>query len=150
MEKEICRDPILLAGKSTPAGKEDIPIADDLADTLKKNADRCVGMAANMIGIRKRIIVFVENAPDGGTPAGRKAAAPVYTEMFNPEILSAKEPYETEEGCLSLDGIRKTKRFRTVKVRWQTRDGQTRIKTFTGFPAQIVQHEIDHLNGVLI
>ncbi|MCQ2425653.1 MAG: peptide deformylase [Lachnospiraceae bacterium] len=150
MEKEICRDPILLAGKSTPAGKEDIPVADDLTDTLKKNADRCVGMAANMIGVRKRIIVFVENAPDGDTPRGGKTAVPVYTEMFNPEILSAKEPYETEEGCLSLDGVRKTKRFRTVKVRWQTRDGQTRIKSFSGFPAQIVQHEIDHLNGVLI
>ena len=127
-----------------------MPGADDLTDTLKKNADRCVGMAANMIGVRKRIIVFAENAPDGDTPRSGKTAAPVYTEMFNPEILSAKEPYETEEGCLSLDGVRKTKRFRSIKVRWQTRDGQTRIKTFTGFPAQIVQHEIDHLNGVLI
>ena len=93
-------------------------------------------MAANMIGVSKRIIVFWD---DGA-----------FAEMFNPEIIGRKEPYETEEGCLSLDGVRKTKRYKTIKVRWQTRQMQTRIKTFTGYTAEIIQHEIDHCDGILI
>ena len=136
MVRQIVHDPIFLAQKSAPAGAEDLPTADDLLDTLRANADRCVGMAANMIGTTKRIIVF----DNGGTPM----------EMLNPEILSAKDPYETEEGCLSLAGSRRTKRFRSIKVKWQTRGLQVRIKTFTGWTAQIIQHEIDHCNGILI
>lgn len=136
MVKEIIHDPIFLAQKSKPATAEDIQIADDLADTLKANADRCVGMAANMIGVSKRIIVFDDDGK--------------YSEMFNPEIISGKEQYETEEGCLSLSGTRKTKRYKTIKVKWQNRMFQYRIKNFTGWTAQIVQHEIDHCNGILI
>ena len=136
MVREIIHDPIFLAQKSSPATAEDIPTADDLTETLKANSERCVGMAANMIGVTKRIIVF----EDGGH----------ITEMFNPELLSTKEPYDTQEGCLSLDGVRKTKRYRTVKVRWQNRQFQTRIKTCTGWTAQIIQHELDHCNGILI
>lgn len=136
MVKTVIRDPILLSQKASAATPDDICVADDLADTLKANAERCVGMAANMIGVTKRIIVFF----DGN----------VCTEMFNPELLSAKEPFETEEGCLSLDGVRKTKRFRTIRVRWQNRQFQTRIKTFSGWTAQIIQHELDHCNGILI
>ena len=136
MVREIVRDPVYLAQKSVPATAEDFSIADDLRDTLLANADRCVGMAANMIGVAKCIIVFSED----GT----------ISEMFNPEIISAKEPYEAGEGCLSLTGTRKTKRYRTVKVRWQNRQMQTRLKNFTGFTAQIIQHEIDHCRGILI
>ena len=136
MIREIIHDPIFLAQKSAPATAEDVSVADDLLETLRANADRCVGMAANMIGESKRIIVF--------------DAEGVYAEMFNPEIIGRKEPYETEEGCLSLDGVRKTKRYKTIKVRWQTRQMQSRIKTFTGFTAQIIQHEIDHCDGILI
>ena len=136
MERPMIHDPIFLAQPSAEATMEDIPTADDLMDTLRANADRCVGMAANMIGISKRIIVFADG--------------PEYREMFNPEILKKTGPFETEEGCLSLTGRRKTTRYRTVKVQWKTREGQTRIKTFTGWTAQIIQHEIDHCNGVLI
>lgn len=134
--KEIVHDPIFLAQKSAVATEEDIHIADDMLDTLRANADKCVGMAANMIGSLKRIIVF----DDSGT----------YTEMFNPEIISFKEQFETEEGCLSLSGVRKTKRYKSIKVKWQNRSFQPRIKTFKGWTAQIIQHEVDHLNGVLI
>ena len=136
MIRPLVRDPIFLAQPSLPASEADICAADDLMDTLKANADRCVGMAANMIGVSKRIIVF----QDGGD----------WSEMFNPEILARKDCYAAEEGCLSLDGVRKTKRYRTIKVRWQNRAMQTRIKTFTGWTAQIIQHEIDHCNGILI
>lgn len=136
MIKEIMHDVIFLAQKSKPAEKADVSVADDLLDTLTANADRCVGMAANMIGVNKRIIVF-DN--EGKT-----------MEMFNPEIISAKDRYETEEGCLSLSGVRKTERYRTIKVRWQTRQFQTRIKNFSGWTAQIIQHEIDHCEGKLI
>ena len=136
MERPMIHDPIFLAQPSADATMEDIPTADDLMDTLRANADRCVGMAANMIGISKRIIVFADGQE--------------YREMFNPEILKKTGPFETEEGCLSLTGRRKTTRYRTVKVQWKTREGQTRIKTFTGWTAQIIQHEIDHCNGVLI
>ena len=137
MVKEVIHDPIFLAGKSIPAVKEDVEVAKDLLDTLIANKDGCVGMAANMIGVHKRIIVFDHE----GT----------YMTMFNPEILKKSGPYNTEEGCLSLlGGPRPCKRWQTIKVRWQTADFQTRIKTFTGWSAQIIQHEIDHCDGILI
>ena len=136
MIKPIIRDVIFLAQKSVPATPEDLGVAEDLRDTLTANADRCVGMAANMIGVSKRIIIFDDDGK--------------YTVMFNPEILKFSTPFETEEGCLSLDGVRKTKRYKTIKVQWQTAEFQTRIKTFTGWPAQIIQHEVDHCDGILI
>ena len=137
MVKEVVHDPILLAGKSEPATVEDIQAARDLMDTLLANKDGCVGMAANMIGVRKRIIVFDNES--------------AYMTMFNPEILKMSGPYDTEEGCLSLlGGPRPCKRYQTIKVKWQNEKFQTRIKTFTGWTAQIIQHEIDHCNGILI
>ena len=137
MVKEVVHDPIFLAGKSELATKEDLQVAQDLLDTLIANKDGCVGMAANMIGVRKRIIVF-DNA---GT----------YMTMFNPEIIKKSGPYETEEGCLSLlGGPRPCKRYKPLKGQWQTAEFQTRIKTFTGLAAQIIQHEIDHCDGILI
>ena len=137
MVKELVHDPILLARKSAPAGAEDLETARDLLDTLTAHKEGCVGMAANMIGVCKRIIVF----DNEGT----------YMTMLNPEILSCSGVYETEEGCLSLlGGPRKTKRFQKIKVRYQNLQLQTRIKTFTGWTAQIIQHEIDHCNGILI
>lgn len=137
MIKELIHDPILLSIKSEAATIEDLQVAQDLSDTLIAHKDGCVGMAANMISVRKRIIAF----DNGGT----------YTVMFNPEIIKKSEPYDAEEGCLSLlGGPRKCKRYRTIKVRWQTADFQTRIKTFTGFTAQIIQHEVDHCDGILI
>ena len=137
MFKKIIHDPIFLSLKSEVATKEDLQIAEDLLDTLTAHKDGCVGMAANMIGVHKRIIAF----DNDGT----------YMVMFNPEIIKKSEPYETEEGCLSLlGGPRKCKRYKSIKVQWQTADFQTRIKTFTGFTAQIIQHEIDHCDGVLI
>ena len=137
MVKEIEHDPILLGIKSEPATKKDLQIAKDLLDTLIANKDACVGMAANMIGIRKCIIVF----DNEGT----------YMTMFNPEIIKASGLYDTAEGCLSLlGGPRPCKRYQTIKVKWQNEQFQTRIKTFTGWPAQIIQHEIDHCNGILI
>ena len=137
MIKELIHDPILLSIKSEAATKEDLQVAQDLLDTLTAHKDGWVGMAANMIGVRKRIIAF----DNDGT----------YTVMFNPEIIKKSGPYDTEEGCLSLlGGPRKCKRYRTIKVQWQTADFQTRIKTFTDFTAQIIQHEVDHCNGILI
>ena len=136
MIKQIIHDPIFLARRSLPATAADVSAADDMLETLRANADKCVGLAANMIGVSKCIIVFDDN----GT----------YAEMFNPEILSGREIYETEEGCLSLDGTRKTKRYKAIKVKWQNRQMQTRIKTYTGWTAEIIQHEIDHCNGILI
>lgn len=137
MVKEVIHDPILLGIKSEPATKEDLQVAQDLLDTLIANKDACVGMAANMIGVRKCIIVFDNEG--------------AYMTMFNPEILKAAELYDTAESCLSLlGGPRPCKRYQTIKVRWQNEQFQTRIKTFTGWPAQIIQHEIDHCNGILI
>ncbi len=137
MIKPIIHDPILLARKSLPAGKEDLSVAQDLRDTLAANREACVGMAANMIGIFRRIIVFDEEGS--------------LSVMLNPEILKAEGAYETEEGCLSLlGGPRKTKRFRKIKVRYQNENLQTRTKTYTGWTAQIIQHEIDHCDGILI
>ena len=137
MIRPLVHDPLLLARKSVPATKEDLETARDLMDTLVSHKDACVGMAANMIGITKRIIAF---DCDG-----------TYMVMLNPELISSSGEYETEESCLSLlGGPRKTKRFQKIKVRWQTEALQPRIKTFTGWTAQIIQHEIDHCNGILI
>ena len=137
MVREVIHDPILLGQASEPATKNDLQTAQDLLDTLAAHKDACVGMAANMIGIPKRIIVFDNN----GT----------YMTMFNPEILKTSDPYDTAESCLSLlGGPRACKRYQTIKVRWQNEQFQLRIKTFTGWTAQIIQHEIDHCNGILI
>lgn len=137
MVREVVHDPIFLGGKSEAATADDLQVARDLLDTLAANAEACVGMAANMIGVRKRIIVF----DNEGT----------YMTMFNPEIIKRSEPYETEEGCLSLlGGPRACKRYKSIKVQWQNEEFQTRIKTFTGWTAQIIQHEIDHCDGILI
>lgn len=136
MIRSIMRDPIFLARKSEVATKEDLSIARDLLDTLQANAAGCVGMAANMIGQSKRIIAFDNEGS--------------YMVMFNPEIVKCSDPYDTEEGCLSLTGIRKTKRYRSIKVRYQNEAFQVRLKTFQGWTAQIIQHEIDHCNGILI
>ena len=137
MVKEVIHDPILLGIPSEPATREDLQVAQDLWDTLAANSHACVGMAANMIGVHKRIIVFDDNGS--------------YMTMFNPVILKMSDPYDTAEGCLSLLGDpRPCKRYRTIKVQWQNQQFQTRIKTFTGWTAQIIQHEIDHCNGILI
>lgn len=136
MIREIVHDPVFLAQPSSEATEEDLPVAMDLIDTLKANLDRCVGMAANMIGKKKRIIVM--------------AKGPLVVEMINPKILSASGEYETEEGCLSLEGVRKTKRYRSIRLQWQDMQMKVHTGTLDGFQAQIVQHEIDHCNGVLI
>jgi len=137
MVKELIHDPIALAKKSAPAAKDDLQTAQDLLDTLTAHKDTCVGMAANMIGVCKRIIAF----DNEGT----------YMVMLNPEIVKQSGEYDTEESCLSLlGGPRKTKRYQKIKVQYQTLDFGTRLKTFTGWTAQIIQHEIDHCNGILI
>ena len=136
MIREICKAEVFLAQKAEAATADDLNTAQDLLDTLIAHKDGCVGMAANMIGVNKRIIAF-EN--DGE-----------YMLMFNPVIVKKSGPYDTEEGCLSLTGTRKAKRFQTVKVQWQNEQYQTRIRTFTGWTAQIIQHEIDHCEGILI
>ena len=136
MVKSIVTDIIFLGQKSEPATQDDISTADDLLDTLRANSDRCVGMAANMIGVKKCIIVF---EADG-----------TYCEMFNPKIIRQSQQYETVEGCLSLTGTRMVRRFQSIKVQWQNRKFQTRIKNFEGWTAQIIQHEIDHCNGIII
>jgi peptide deformylase len=141
MIRELVHDPIFLAGKSEIATKEDLPVAQDLLETLIAHRDGCVGMAANMIGVRKCIIAFLDES-------GR---APIYTVMLNPVIVAKSGIYETEEGCLSLlGGPRKCKRYKTIKVQFQTIEMKTHIKNFTGWTAQIIQHEIDHCNGILI
>ena len=136
MIREIVHDPVFLAQPSAPATEADLPIAMDLIDTLKANLDRCVGMAANMIGKKKRIIVM--------------AKGPIAVAMINPVILSASGEYETEEGCLSLEGVRKTKRYRSIRLKWQDMQMKEHVGTLDGFQAQIVQHEIDHCDGKLI
>ena len=136
MIKPIMKDPIFLAQKSAPAMVMDLPVAQDLRDTLAAHRDGCVGMAANMIGVAKRIIIFDDNGSA--------------TVMFNPEIVKCSGPYEAEEGCLSLSGTRKAKRYRSIKVQYRNERFETRLKTYTGFTAQIIQHEIDHCNGILI
>lgn len=136
MIREIMKDVFFLSQKSTPAVPDDLPVARDLLDTLAAHRDGCVGLAANMIGITKRIIVFDNDGTD--------------TVMFNPEIIKRSDPYETEEGCLSLTGVRKTKRWRSIKVQYQNEKFQVRLKTYTGWTAQIIQHEIDHCDGIVI
>ncbi len=141
MIKELMHDSIFLGGKSEMATKDDLRIADDLLETLKAHKETCVGMAANMIGVRKRIIAFLDES----------GKAPTYTVMFNPEIIKADGAYNTEESCLSLlGGPRPCKRYKSIKVRYQTEQMQPRIKTYSGWTAQIIQHEIDHCNGILI
>lgn len=136
MVRPIMKDPLFLARKAEPATAADIPVAQDLLETLVAHKDGCVGMAANMIGVNKRIIAF----DNEGT----------YMVMYNPEIVKTAQPYNTEEGCLSLDGVRPTRRYKSIKVRYQNEAFQVRLKTFTGFTAQIIQHEIDHCEGILI
>ena len=136
MIKPVMKDPLFLGQPSEPATMNDLQVAEDLLDTLIANAEGCVGMAANMIGVKKRIIAF---DCDGS-----------YMVMFNPEIVRCSGAYETEEGCLSLSGTRKTRRYKSIKVKYQTVDMKERQKTFTGWTAQIIQHEIDHCNGILI
>ena len=137
MVRELVHDPILLARVSEPAVKEDWTIAQDLLETLIFHEKGCVGMAANMIGVTKRIIAFNNEGK--------------YEVMLNPEIVKSSGDYETREGCLSLLGDpRPTKRFEKIKVQYQTMDMKVRLKTYQGFTAQIIQHEIDHCNGILI
>ncbi|SMC62225.1 peptide deformylase [Papillibacter cinnamivorans] len=136
MIQPINKDIAFLAHKAELATKDDICAAKDLLDTLTAHKDGCVGMAANMIGINKRIIAFDYDGK--------------YMIMFNPEIIRRSKPYETEEGCLSLTGTRKAKRYKTIKVQYQNEEFQVRLKTFTGWTAQIIQHEIDHCDGIII
>ena len=136
MIREICKDEAFLSQRAEPATVDDLSVAQDLLETLEAHREGCVGMAANMIGVNKRIIVFDNEGS--------------YMAMFNPEIVKQSGPYEAEEGCLSLNGTRKTKRFRSVKVQYQNAKFQMRLKTFTGWTAQIIQHEIDHCEGIII
>ena len=136
MVREIMRDETFLAQKAEPAAPEDLPVAQDLLDTLTTHKDSCVGMAANMIGVNKRIIGFDNEG--------------AYMVMLNPKIVKKSGPYQAEEGCLSLSGVRKAKRWKSIKVQYQNKKFQTRFKTFTGWTAQIIQHEIDHCEGILI
>ena len=136
MIREICKDVLFLGRKAERATPDDLSVAADLLETLAFHKEGCVGMAANMIGVNKRIIAF-DNEGE-------------YMVMFNPEILRKTGPYETEEGCLSLTGVRPTKRWKTIKVKWQNEKFQQRIKNFTGWTAEIIQHEIDHCEGIII
>ena len=141
MIRELIHDPIFLAGKSEPATKADLPVAQDLLETLLAHQESCVGMAANMIGIKKCIIAFRDES----------GAAPVYTVMLNPQIVDRSGAYDTEEGCLSLlGGPRKCRRYRTIRVQFQDEKMKVRTKIYHGWTAQIIQHEVDHCNGVLI
>ena len=137
MIKPLVHDPVFLGQKSENAGLSDLQTAQDLLDTLTAHKGACVGMAANMIGIKKRIICI--------------EAAGIYITMFNPEIVKKSQPYETQEGCLSLlGGPRKTTRFEKITVKYQKSDFKTYTTEFSGFVAQIIQHEVDHCNGILI
>ena len=136
MIREICRDETFLSQKAEPAAPEDLQTGADLLETLEYHKEGCVGMAANMIGVKKRIIAFDNEGQ--------------YMVMFNPEIIKKSGPYDTEEGCLSLTGVRPARRWRSIKVRWQNENFQERLKTFSGWTAQIIQHEMDHCEGILI
>lgn len=136
MIQEIVKDEIFLAQPSAPATLEDRTVAQDLLDTMAAHADGCVGLAANMIGILKRVIVVDDEG--------------IHRVLYNPEIVKRSEPFDAEEGCLSLVGTRKAKRYNCIKVRYQNDEFQVRLKTFKGFTAQIIQHEIDHCNGLII
>lgn len=136
MIREINRDIFILSQKSVTATENDRQTGEDLLETLIANSERCVGMAANMIGVLKNIIAVNDNND--------------YIVMYNPQIIKADKEYETEEGCLSLDGVRKTKRYKKIKVRYLDKDFKIKIKTYEDFTAQIIQHEIDHLSGIII
>ena len=136
MIRDICKDEAFLAQKAEAAVPDDQQIAIDLLETLAHHRDGCVGMAANMIGVNKRIIAFDNEGTD--------------MVMFNPEIVKKSGPYDAVEGCLSLTGTRPARRWKTIKVRWQNEKFQERLKTFTGWTAQIIQHEIDHCEGIII
>ena len=136
MVRPIMKDMFFLSQKSSPATQEDLSVAQDLLDTLNAHREGCVGMAANMIGVSKRIITFNHESDN--------------MVMFNPEIIRSSDPYEAEEGCLSLQGTRKTTRYRSITVRYQNARVQVKQRTFHGWTAQIIQHEIDHCNGIII
>ena len=136
MVKQIVRDAFFLNQKSAEATRADLPVVTDLEDTLKANRERCVGMAANMIGYRKRVIIVATGLAD--------------IVMINPVITDKSEPYETEEGCLSLPGTRKTTRYKRITVRFLDKKFEEHTQTFSGYIAQIIQHECDHLEGILI
>ena len=136
MVRPIMRDPLFLNQPSAPATQMDLPVLLDLMDTLRANQDRCVGMAANMIGVKKRIIAFM--------------IGPMVMGMLNPVITAKSGAYETEEGCLSLDGVRKTIRYEKIEVSYQDASFKQQKMTYTGWTAQIIQHEIDHCDGILI
>ncbi len=136
MVRPIVRDVLFLGQKSAPATREDIPVAKDLQDTLNANRERCVGMAANMIGVKKRIIIV------------NMGLANVV--MFNPAIIKKKDPYETEEGCLSLTGTRDTTRYQTIEVEYTDIEWKRQKRSYSGWTAQIIQHECDHLDGIII
>ena len=136
MIRDICKDEAFLSQKAQPATPDDLSVGQDLLDTLAHHKEECVGMAANMIGVNMRIIVFDNEG--------------VYQVMYNPEIVKKSGPYETEEACLSLTGTRSAKRWKSIKVRWQNEKFQERVKTFTGWTAQIIQHELDHCQGIVI
>ena len=136
MIRDICKDETFLAQKAEPSTPDDLSVAADLLETLEYHKNGCVGMAANMIGVNKRIIAF----DNEGT----------YMVMFNPELVKKSGPYDAEEGCLSLTGTRPAKRWQSIKVRWQNEQFQVRLKTFTGWTAQIIQHELDHCEGIII
>ena len=136
MIRDICKDETFLAQKAEPATPDDLSVAADLLETLEYHKNGCVGMAANMIGVNKRIIAF----DNEGT----------YMVMFNPELVKKSGPYDAEEGCLSLTGTRPAKHWQSIKVRWQNEQFQVRLKTFTGWTAQIIQHELDHCEGIII
>ena len=136
MVRDIMRDIAFLSQKAEAAAAEDKHIAEDLLDTLKAHKDGCVGMAANMIGVNKRIIAV----EDGGK----------YIVMYNPEIIKKSDVFDAEEGCLSLTGTRKTKRYKNIKLKYMNENFQPRIKNFSGWVAQIIQHEIDHCEGIII
>ena len=134
--RSIVRDVLFLGQKSEPVDKADVAVGGDLRDTLRANRDKCVGMAANMIGVRKRIIIV--------------GMGPMDLVMYNPEIVRCDKPYEVEEGCLSLDGTRWTTRYQNIEVTWLDDGWKLRRQRFYGYIAQIIQHEVDHLNGVVI
>ena len=136
MIKPIVRDIFFLGQKSEEATKQDLSIGQDLQDTLTANQDRCVGMAANMIGVKKRIIIVNMGF--------------LNVVMYNPVIVKKDTPYETEEGCLSLDGVRKTTRYQNIEVEYRDNSWKKHRQQYSGWIAQIIQHEVDHLNGIII
>ncbi|WP_346936722.1 peptide deformylase [Clostridium sp.] len=136
MIRPVVKDIVFLGQKSEPATKDDVAVIDDLVDTLRVNLEYCVGMAANMIGVKKRILVF--------------SIGDIIVPMVNPVILKKEDSYEAEESCLSLTGFRKTMRYKTIEVEYFDRDFKKHKQTFIGFTAQIIQHEVDHFEGIII